>query len=262
MRQLRISMVGTGNVSTVLGRLLLRTGHSIVSVSGRDKTRTEELAAEWGSESRFDFDVSDLEADFCILAVSDQAVRDSASWLRAGQTTTLHTAGSVHMEALKGSAVRYGVLYPLQSLNLNASMVPDIPFLVDGSTEETLHKVVAFARTLSEKVTRADDGQRADYHLAAVMSSNFINHLMASTEDYCRTRGLHLSNLQPLLLETLERAFRDSPSRVQTGPASRNDLDTIRRHLQRLEGMPELRDIYVSLSKAILKRHGHDADRI
>lgn len=262
MRRFRISMVGTGNVSTVLGRLLLKKGHSIVSVSGRERARTEELATEWGSEARFDFDVSDLDADFCIVAVSDQAVKDAGNWLRTGETTALHTAGSVPMHVLKGSAESHGVLYPLQSLNRNATEIPDIPFLVDGSTEETLLAVEALAHTLSEKVTRADDGQRADYHLAAVMSSNFINHLMASTEDYCRSRDLHLPQLQPLLLETLERAFRDSPSRVQTGPASRNDLDTMRGHLERLEGMPELRDVYSSLSKAIMRRHGHDADAI
>lgn len=258
MEGCRVVMAGTGNASTVLGRLVLRSGHSIVRVCGRDPVKAGRLAEEWGSEASTSFDLTEVDADLCIVAVSDRALKDCGRWLRVGGALTVHTAGSVEMGVLRSSAQRHGVLYPLQSLNANASAPTQIPFLVDGCTEEVCSFVSGFARSLSPLVSLADDRARADTHLAAVMSSNFINHLLALTEDLCRSRGVSFSTLRPLLNETLERAFRDSPSEVQTGPAARNDLETVGEHLRKLEDMPAIRETYLALTKSILDRMGFD----
>ena len=254
----RVVMAGTGNVSAVLGGLIRSRGHSIVSVAGRDIDKATLLAQAWGAEPTTSFDFTETKADLCILAVSDPALAGCAEWLHTGGMVTVHTAGSVPMGVLRPVAEHRGVLYPLQSLNANATMAPVIPFLVDGSTEEVAGFVADFARSLSQDVRRADDKERADTHLAAVLSSNFINHLMALTEDFCRMNDIPFIGLRPLLRETIERAFIVSPSDVQTGPAARNDIDTLKSHLVRLNETPELRDLYLVLSRSILERKGFD----
>jgi predicted short-subunit dehydrogenase-like oxidoreductase (DUF2520 family) len=258
MEPIRVLMVGTGNASSVLGRMILRAGHSIVAVAGRDAGKTNALASEWSARAVDRFDFSGIGADLCMLAVSDQALGDCDAWLHTGDMVTVHTAGSVSMDVLRSVSERRGVLYPLQSLNSNATVLPETPFLIDGSTDDVTAFLSAFARTLSSHVIRADDTQRADYHLAAVVCSNFTNHLLALAEDYCRSRGIRFPILQPLVAETVGRAFRDSPSRVQTGPAARNDLGTVERHLDMLRDMPELRPVYLSLTRSILERYGHE----
>ena len=48
-----------------------------------------------------------------------------------------------------------------------------------------------------------------------------------------------------------QRALQDSPARMQTGPAMRGDVDTVRRHLNLLEKHPEWQEIYRELSENI-----------
>ena len=258
MEPLRVVMAGTGNAATVLGRMIIRAGHSIVAVAGRDAGKTEALASEWTARAVGRFDFRGIGADLCILAVSDQALSGCDAWLRTGDLVTVHTAGSVPMDALKSVSERRGVLYPLQSLNSNATVLPETPILIDGSTEEVASFLFGFAGTLSSQILRADDAQRADYHLAAVVGSNFTNHLLALAEDYCRSKDVLFPILRPLIAETVARAFRDSPSRVQTGPAARNDLGTVQRHLDMLRDMPELRSVYLAMTRSILDRYGNE----
>ncbi|MNR63913.1 hypothetical protein D3C85_1863800 [compost metagenome] len=56
-------------------------------------------------------------------------------------------------------------------------------------------------------------------------------------------------------METAEKVQDAFPVDVQTGPAIRNDEQTITRHKELLDDMPELKDIYETLSKSIKKTH-------
>lgn len=259
---LKVAIVGTGNVAIVLGRLVAEAGHAVVGVYGRDIAKAAGLAERLGSRACDSFDLRDADADLCIVAVSDAALKTCGTWLQTGGMLTVHTAGSVPMSALEGSGSRIGVLYPLQTLNAHSDAMPDIPFLVDGSSQETVERIIAFAKTLSATVQRADDEERIEIHLAAVIGSNLMNHLLSLTEEYCRSHGIQMGILRPLLRETLDRAFRMSPSKVQTGPAARNDIATLRLHLDRLGSMPDLHEVYLLLSRQILSRHGHRRDSV
>ena len=67
--------------------------------------------------------------------------------------------------------------------------------------------------------------------------------------------------LRPLILETAQKVQDHLPIEVQTGPAIRNDENTIAAHLQMLNDEPHLKTIYTLLSQAIIKNDnaGHGA---
>ena len=58
--------------------------------------------------------------------------------------------------------------------------------------------------------------------------------------------------LKPLILETVNKAIELGPENSQTGPAVRNDLYTIEKHLELLSFSPELKLIYESITKSII----------
>ena len=148
------------------------------------------------------------------------------------------------------------MLYPLQSLSKFADHIPEIPFLVDGNNQEIMHRVLGFAKTLSEKVIEANDTERLNYHVAAVFVSNFTNHLYALAELFCEKERIDFKTLFPLIDETTLRAKSISPFLTQTGPAIRNDVYTLNRHLQALTANPDLKYIYLKLTESIIKHHG------
>lgn len=248
---MRLVIIGTGNVATVLSHAAQQAGHDIVQVYGRDAAKAALLAASRGAAPVSDVAQISREADLYLIAVSDGAVAAVAAELKLGNKLVVHTAGSVSKDVLKICSANYGVLYPLQSLRAEMYGIPDIPLLIDANTPDDLALLQDIAATISSQVQVAGDEQRLQLHVAAVIVSNFTNHLYALAEQYCRQSGLDFHMLQPLISEVADRIRSASPKDLQTGPAIRNDLNTISKHLELLQQFPQLQQLYSALTNSI-----------
>lgn len=248
---MNIVIIGTGNTAAVLGRKLKQAGHHILQVYGRDAAAASELAYELDTESTNYWAVVNRSADIYILAVSDIAITEVVKELQLSAKTVVHTAASVSKNILAGNAAHFGVFYPLQSLKKEAVRLPDIPIIIDASDDATLQQLATLADSITTNVTQAGDEERLKLHLAAVFCNNFVNHLYALMEDYCKKESLDFKMLIPLIQETAERLNELPPSQAQTGPALRHDVTTIEKHLHLLEGHPALKEIYLLFTKSI-----------
>lgn len=249
---MEIVMIGSGNVAAVLGRKFRAAGHNILQVYSRNASEASKLAYEWDTESTNYKSLINPGADVYIIAVSDDAIEDVAGGLKLPGKVVAHTAASVPKEVLEKVSAHYGVFYPLQSLRKEMPELPDTPVFFDGNDEKSKNILSALARSISaENVRQADNNERAKLHVAAVIVSNFTNHLYTLAEDYCRQEGLDFSQLLPLITETASRVKEISPRLSQTGPASRHDGETIHRHLELLKDHPQLKNIYILLTESI-----------
>lgn len=249
---MNVVMIGTGNVAHILGRKIVQCGHDVIQVAGRNAANAVALGALLHAPAVSVFADMATDADLYIIAVSDAALTDIESWLPANKNgIVVHTAGAVSKRVLKKTARRYGVLYPLQSLRSNSMVIPEIPFLIDADSADTLQIIRQFASSLSGRVLYADDETRLKLHAAAVIINNFTNYLYTLTQDFCTGEALDFSFLLPLLHETASRIGQYPARLMQTGPAIRNDQDTMAKHLYVLEPYPELLKIYQTLSDSI-----------
>ena len=246
-----IVIIGAGNTASVLGRKLKEAGHRIVQVFGRDTSAASKLAYELDTESTNYWNVVNRDADLYILAVSDIAIKEILEELQLPGKTIVHTAASVSKNVLKNSSKHFGVFYPLQSLKKEVSHLPDIPIVIDANDESTLKELEVLAHSISSQVVEAGDVERMKLHLAAVIVNNFVNHLYSLAESYCNSEGLDFTLLLPLIKETAERIYYISPSQTLTGPALRNDRETIEKHLELLKKYPHLKKIYETFSESI-----------
>ncbi len=246
-----IVIIGTGNTAYVLGKKLQEAGHHILQVFGRDSMKASELAYDLGTESTNYWNIVSREADIYIIAVSDIAVEEVMKELNLSGKTIVHTAASVSKDVLKNVSNRFGVFYPLQSLKKGLNHLPEIPVIIDAGDAETLKELELLAHSITDKVAEAGDDKRLKLHLAAVFCNNFVNHIYALTEQYCKREGLDFNLLLPLIRETAARLDDIAPSQTQTGPAIRNDRETIEKHLQLLEGHPQMHKLYEVLTESI-----------
>jgi len=247
-----IVIIGSGNVAAVLGRKFKAAGHHILQIYSRNASAASQLAYEWDTESTNYKSLINPYADIYIVAVTDDAIDDISKDLLLPGKVVAHTAASVPKEVLKNVTSHYGVFYPLQSLRKEMTIVPDVPVFFDGSDETSRKKLEALARSISsENVTEAGDDARLKLHAAAVVVSNFTNHLYQLAEDYCNKEGLDFKQLLPLIEETALRLKTISPAAVQTGPAIRHDKETIQKHLGLLKDHPQLKNIYLLLTESI-----------
>ncbi|MFD0861807.1 Rossmann-like and DUF2520 domain-containing protein [Sungkyunkwania multivorans] len=194
-------------------------------------------------------------ADVYIIAVSDDAVAKVSSEIRSMNALVVHTSGSVAMEGL-ASNNRKGVFYPLQTFSKEKDLdFKTIPICLEAEDEKDLQLLEKLAKAVSEKVYHIDSEQRKALHLAAVFVNNFVNHLYHIGSDICTEHDVPFEVLKPLIQETAEKVVTLSPKQAQTGPAKRNDLETIKKHVHSLSNST-YRKIYELLTNSISNTYG------
>jgi predicted short-subunit dehydrogenase-like oxidoreductase (DUF2520 family) len=245
-------IVGSGNVASVLGFKMLGAGHEILQVAGRNEEEAAALAMKLNCRYTSAFESVNQNADIYVLAVSDKALSQIGRELFLGKNLAVHTAGSVSKDVLMNMSNNYGVLYPLQSLRKEYMSIPEIPLLIDANTEDNLALIGNFARTISGDVRVVHDEERLKLHAGAIIVNNFPNYLYTLTEDFCKKENVDFRLLLPLIRETTNRLQYFSPSEMLTGPAARNDAETIKKHLELFEAYPGLKKIYRLITETII----------
>ena len=253
---MKLVMVGSGNTATVLCVALNKAGHKIVQVVSRNAENARKLAEIYNASYADLTQPQFAQADIYILALHDAALDHLERYPALKNKLLVHTAGAVSIDVLRSTSDNYGVMYPLQTLSKFTDHIPEIPFLVDGSNKETLHQILGLTKSISGNVVTANDKERLNYHVAAVFVSNFANHMFALAEIFCQKEKLEFKSLIPLVNEVNQRVNHHSPFLTQTGPAMRDDIFTLNRHLQALAAYPELKYIYLKVSESIIKNHG------
>lgn len=255
---MKVVIIGTGNVATVLGRKIQNAGHEVLQVVGRSFEKTNLLASLLNCNAVYNTRYINMLADIYIIAVMDSAIQFVVSQLKLKSQIVVHTAAAVSKNVLATCSENFGVIYPLQTLTKETASLPSIPVLIDGNNETTKQHLVHFSLNWADHVVSASDEERLKMHIAGVFVGNFTNYLFSVAEQYCRKEGLKFSLVYPLIEETVQRLKLHSPSAVQTGPASREDYVTIEKHKKILENYPELSNIYALLTTSIMSFYSKD----
>ncbi|HPW66662.1 MAG TPA: DUF2520 domain-containing protein [Salinivirgaceae bacterium] len=252
---LPVVVVGTGGVARSLVYSLKLNNIRIIGVITRGGREAEEYISKQGLVS-ISYGAAITEPCVCILSVPDRLVAEIAQKIALPEgSVMLHTAGSIDMSELKGSNVNYGVLYPLQTLHkLKQVSFKDITICIESNNLFTKRALTELANTLSDNVVEVSSNQRFMIHLAAVFACNFTNFMYSISENILKNSNLDFSLLHSLIKETTEKALNISPSLSQTGPAVRNDLNTINKHLSLLTDSEK--HIYEVLTEIIRDKYG------
>ncbi len=250
---MRITLIGYGNVATHLAAACKNAGHSIVQVYSPNMQHAALLAYHVKAKPISDLQQIDPATDLLIIAVKDDAIISVAQQLARFNKLTVHTSGATDLAALAALIPEAGVLYPLQTFSKERGVdFLSIPVCVEGSDEIITRELEHLAQTISNKVYRVNSGQRKILHLAAVFACNFTNYLYDVALYLLAENNMDFELLRPLILETAEKVQHNLPADVQTGPAIRQDELTMANHLQMLKDEPQLKVIYKLLSQAII----------
>jgi predicted short-subunit dehydrogenase-like oxidoreductase (DUF2520 family) len=248
-----ISFAGAGRVAGALCRELYSAGHKIeriVSESDRNGPGlARECQAEWSDKLRFN-----EKTDIIIVAVPDHRLAEVLGHIKCSPATlVVHTAGSFGIDLFPGRIERRGVFYPLQTFSLGRIVVlKEVPFFIESNENRSLNILQELADSFGARVYPADPEQRRQIHLAAVFANNFSNHMLASAKEVASRAGFSFDVMWPLISETCSKAISAGPENAQTGPAVRNDLNTIDKHLGMLSFSPRLSRLYGEVTQSII----------
>jgi predicted short-subunit dehydrogenase-like oxidoreductase (DUF2520 family) len=250
---MKVTFIGSGNVATHMAVALKAAGALIDQIWSRNIEHAAALANVVGARPVSDLSEVDTDADLLVIAVKDDVIAEVCGTLKGVRALVVHTSGATGLDVLSAFE-NYGVLYPLQTFSKNRPIdFTKVPLFIEANTPQVLDELKVIASRLSPLVYEVTSDQRSTLHLSAVFACNFVNHLYALGNQVLQDNSLDFKMLRPLILETAEKVQHDLPMNVQTGPAVRDDQQTILKHLELLNGKPHLQEIYQSLSKSIKK---------
>ena len=255
-QHLNIVLVGAGNVATHLGRAWHKAGVNILQVYSRNHTSASILANKLNAIPITDTTAIDPSADAVIFSLRDNSYLEVLEKVDLHGTLLLHTSGSLDMGMLKSASDRIGVIYPLQTFNKHKILdLSDTPFLLEAEREEDMTVIEQLALHITGNIKHISSEQRATLHVSAVFSCNFVNYLYTIAEDLLQEKNLDMDLIRPLILETAQKVMTEAPSKVQTGPAKRNDTIIITKHLESLNNNPQYYELYKNLTEKIINRN-------
>ena len=197
-----------------------------------------------------------FHCDLILIAVSDQDIMEVGQILKTYSGIIAHCSGATPLHPFNGKG---GVFYPLQSFSKSViRSFKEIPLFIEGTNKETTKQLYLFAERLSNEVAQLSTEKRQKLHLAAVMSQNFSNHLIALTQSYLEKEDLSFQSLIPLLEEGLGNALHQNAKEIQSGPARRKDTKTLETHLSLLKEEKRLLPLYEQLSESIKTYYEED----
>ena len=210
-----VAVIGAGRLGTALAAALRAAGVMVAGPLGR-----AELPQG---------------ADAVLLCVPDSEIPAAAAAVAGGAPLLGHTSGATPLTALAaGGAGAFG-LHPLQTFSGGEG--PDhfagAGCAVSGDTSAALELATTLAERLGMTPFTIADADRAAYHAAASIASNFLLALEATAEQVAGGAGLEPGEaralLAPLVRSTVESWAARGPERALTGPVARGDEATVAR---------------------------------
>jgi len=251
-----IVIIGAGNVGTHLATLFSSHGTAVTVVCRHAASVPDLLKTSCTVVSMDDIPT---EAGLYLLTLKDSVIPEVVAGLPELHGIVAHTSGSIGLEPLSRFRQR-GVFYPFQSFRKEIALtVKDFPILIEASDAAVEKDLMRIASLISSTAMIASKEVRAGIHTAGVFVSNFTNLMYSAGWSVAEMKQFDAKKLLlPLIQETALRLQYSQPSALQTGPAIRDDRETILKHLDILEKNPELYRQYKELTNALLKKYGHE----
>ncbi len=234
-----VGVVGAGRVGAVLGAALDAAGHRVVATAAVSEASRDRAARLLPRAAVLPADeVARAATDLLLLAVPDDALRSVVAGLAGtgalppGQIVA-HTSGAHGLDVL--GEVRGMALHPAMTFTGEASDLDRLPGIAWGVTADDrafATRLVADLQGIPEWI--AED-KRPVYHSALAHGANHLVTLVNEAADLLRAAGVErpAAVLSPLLHAALDNALRLGDAAL-TGPVSRGDAGTVRKHLDRM----------------------------
>ena len=228
----RLAVVGAGRLGTALAAALRSAGIEVAGPLGREAALPAQL-------------------DAVLMAVPDAQIAAAAAALpqdrpelpagHCSATTTLAPLNRRHAFSL----------HPLMTVTEQGADFAGVTAAIAGSTPEALSTAQALAAALGMRPVNVADEDRAAYHAAASIASNFLVTLEGFAERLAASAGIDRGPLVALVRASVENWAATGAAAALTGPIARGDEQTVARQRAAVaERAPEDLALFDALSDA------------
>ena len=224
----RLALVGQGRVGTALARALEAAGIDVTGPFGR------------GADG--------ADADAVLLCVPDGEIAGAAGLISAGRLVG-HCSGARGLDVLAPHEAFS--LHPLMTVTRAGANFNGAGAAIAGSTPAALRLAAELATRLGMHSVQVADEDRALYHAAASIASNFLVTVEAAAERLMGRAGVERALLVPLVRASVENWAAAGAGQALTGPVARGDEATVQAQRAAIsEREPEFLELFDALATA------------
>lgn len=271
---MRIGIIGAGKVGTTLGKYLSIHGKNVTGFYSRTHESADEAATFAETETYSSLCKLVEESDVIFITTPDGVIPQVWGELLHQDISNriiCHFSGSLSSHVFSGreeagaSGISMHPMYAFSDKFHSYEQFHTAYLTLEGDPE-----AVAVMKPMWEAIghhvltLKAED--KIKYHAAAAMASNEMLGLMQASLDILSECGFSekdsMALLTPLVQGNIASMLEKGCVNALTGPVERGDAQTVRKHLQALEGS-KAGKIYQSLGSTMVelaKRRNSDRD--
>ena len=200
-----VGVLGRGRVGRALAAALRDAGFEVEGPAGRGEVPA---------------------ADAIVLCVPDAEIPAAAAAVAGAARFVGHTSGATPLSALAAAGGEAFGLHPLQTVPEGGADLRGAGCAVAGATPAALAVARDLAGRLGMTAFEVRDEQRAAYHAAASIASNYLVTLEWAAQTLASRAGIE-APLWPLVRATVDNLAAVGPRRALTGPIARGDEQTV-----------------------------------
>ena len=258
------ALIGAGRAGKALATALQTAGYQLIAVAGGRGKAAAAFAAASGACYCETAASAAAKGNIVLLAVPDKEIVECAQEIATSGDlqkgcVVLHICGSQNAEVLSclrrvGAAV--GSMHPLQSFSgdtaAGAACIRGTYFAIDGD-EAAVAAASDMIEVLGGHRLLVSGEQRALYHAAACMASNYLTALLHGSVRLMGQCGISpedaLPALAPIVMATLKNIMVHGTLPALTGPIVRGDDQTLVRQLKQVDDLPKEAALYRALAE-------------
>ena len=245
---MRLGLIGGGRAAWAYGSSWLRIGWPITGVWLREESNSP--LPQLLKAKRTTLEDLAAESELLLVAVSDRSINECATAIPETEAIIFHASGAM-------PSVRDGFsLHPLKTLPTvgEPSDLKDTLLVFEGHHPKTAKLI---AKAIGSRFAEISAEQKPLYHAAAVFGANYVAALLDIAQQIMATAGVTdtRQELAALAHSAIDNWAAHEDDTRFTGPASRGDMETIRRHLNALRDQPRLAELYEILAEHIARQN-------
>jgi predicted short-subunit dehydrogenase-like oxidoreductase (DUF2520 family) len=227
----RLAIVGPGRMGTALAGAL-----SAAAIDLQGPLRRGEMPSD--------------DRGVVLLCVPDGEIEAAAAALPARDSVLVgHTSAATTLEALAPHEAFS--LHPLMTVTRHGATFEHATAAIAGGTPRALATARELAATLGMHPVHVADRDRASYHAAAAIASNFLVTLEGFAERLAQTAGVGREPLVALVEAAVANWARLGAADALTGPIARGDDATVARQRDAVaERLPADLELFDALTAA------------
>ncbi len=272
---MQVIIVGAGRVGTVMGYLLHKNSFEILGVHNKHLGSARRAVKQIGAGNaydNFDLEKNIKFADLVVITTPDDIIARKAEYLShcdlKDTVTFMHMSGLHPSHILNKNGkkeINVFSLHPLQAVSgfdEGLKLLPEAIFSLEGDK-----KGLEIGRMIADKLKfnyhLINSDSKVLYHTAAVIASNYLVTLVNTSYEILNKAGINESEIRKGILDlikgTLSNLENSAPQEVLTGPIARNDINTVKKHREKLkEQAAEQLKLYDIMGKYTAKMAGKE----